>query len=411
MFSFILGLMILFLMIAISKAFRKKDFMHPLVMYITPFFVQYFVFYVLTDYSKVSHETMILYIGSIFMYIFGYLVTEMIATRSTTTRPYRRLPFNSHSYWLYRGITIVGFLSIFYEVLIYGVGSGAANMYDAMAWHIDWGGGYNILAKYVPFFYGVAFSFFVYNYDYENENKKERHRFIWATIVAYAFAVLTFSRTSIMQQTIVLVYIVLYRNRERIFKNILRIIKIINKALIGIVILIIAFTIIANLTNKAGSGGFFSKDFYLWSYFSAQIRTLDKFVIAHPGVSDFYYIGGIFSRLLGIDDSFKMFLPTINEFNVFSYIGAVYLDCGNFAYIFQALLGSFVAFIYNMNQKKGGYWTIFYAYYAFAVFMSFYAYQYSLTTYIYLLIVFMAIRLFDRLRIKSYGFYSKVRSV
>ena len=78
MFSFILGLMILFLMIAISKAFRKKDFMHPLVMYITPFFVQYFVFYVLTDYSKVSHETMILYIGSIFMYIFGYLVTEMI---------------------------------------------------------------------------------------------------------------------------------------------------------------------------------------------------------------------------------------------------------------------------------------------------------------------------------------------
>lgn len=401
MYSATLAVLIVLVIIAIIEVFAKKDYMHPLVLYSVPFFVQYLVFYTFfSDGSIVSSKTMVLYTFSIICYAVGFLITETIMYRVTVRKEYRRLPLESKNYPFYRIITTIGFISIIYEILRYGVGSGAANLYDAMAIHIDWGGGYNVLAKYIPFFYEIVFAFFVYNYDYDNKNRKEKKRFIWAVIVAYAFAVASFSRTSIMQQTIVLVYIILYRNRNKIFRNISKVISIFNKMLLGIIALLVGFSIIAKLTNKLGSGGFFSKDFYLWAYFSAQIQTLEKFIIAHPGVSDFYYIGGVFSRLIGKSEAFRMYLPTINEFNVFSYIGAVYLDCGNYAYLFQAFLGSFVAFLYSMNMRKGGYWTIFYAFYSYAIFMSFYAYQYSMTTYIYLLIAFLAIRFINMIKVK-----------
>lgn len=402
MYSVILGIMILFLTIAICKAFTKKDFMHPLVMYIFPFFIQYLVFYILLDeYSAVSQGTLMLYIFSITLYIVGYLMMETIISRVIICNKFRKLPLNSKSYFVYRIITVIGVVSILYEIIKYGIGTEAANIYDAMAIHIDWGGGYNVFAKYIPFFYGVVLSFFVYNYDYGTKDRREKKRFIWAVIVAYAFAIASFSRTSIMLQTIVLVYIVLYRNKKMIFRNTNKIIKSINKILVGIVFLLIGFSIIAKLTNKLGTGGLFSKDFYLWDYFSAQIRTLDKYVIKYPGISNYFYIGGVFSKLLGKSQDFRTYLPTINEFNVFSYIGSVYLDCGNLAYIFHAVLGAFVAFIYNMNMKKGGYWTIFYAYYSYAIFMSFYAYQYSLTIYIYIVIIFFLIRFINTLRIRT----------
>lgn len=401
MHSIILGVMFVFLVVSAIKVFRKKDFLHPLMIYIGPFFLQYLVFFLFHDkYSSVSTETLILYILSITMYILGYLLSESFFSVTIKSRSYTKLPLRSENYTIYRIITIVGLLSIVYEVIKYGLGTGAANLYDAMANHIDWGGGYNALAQYIPFFYGVVFAFFVYNFDFDYSSRKERKRFIWATIVAYGFALASFSRTSIMQQTVVLVYIVLYRNKDKIFRNISKIAKIMRRGLIGIAILIIIFSVIAKLTNKAGEGGFLSKDFFLWAYFSAQIRTLDKYVISHPGVSNFYYIGGVFSRLLGKSEDFRTFLPTINEFNVFSYIGAIYLDCGKFAYCFQAILGAFVAYIYNMSTKKRGYWTIFYAYYAYAIFMSFYAYQYSLTTYIYLLVAFVLISAINKITIQ-----------
>lgn len=401
MYSATLVVLIVLVIIAIHKAFTRKDFMHPLVVYSCPFFIQYVIFYaIFSNTSNVSNNTIVLYTLSIMCFATGYLITEAFACRIVAKRPYKQLPLDNENYLIYGIITVVGVLSILYEILRYGVGSGAANLYDAMAIHIDWGGGYNVLAKYIPFFYEIIFAVFVYNYDYEHKNKREKKRFIWATIVAYAFAIASFSRTSIMQQTIVLVYIILYRNKDKIFRNISRVFKIINKVLIGIIILLISFTIIAKLTNKIGSGKIFSKNFYLWSYFSAQLQTLDKFIIRHPGVSNFYYIGGVFSRLLGKSETFRVYLPTINEFNVFSYIGAVYLDCGYFAYVFQALLGSFVAFIYSMNVRKGGYWTIFYAFYSYAIFMSFYAYQYSMTSYIYLIIAFAAIKVINMIKVR-----------
>ena len=402
MYSATLAVLIVLVIVAVREAFSKKDLMHPLVLYSVPFFVQYLIFYAFfSNSSIVSGKTIVLYTFSIICYAAGFLITETFIYRVTARREYRKLPLEPRNYPIYRFITIIGVVSILYEILRYGVGSGAANLYDAMAIHIDWGGGYNVLAKYIPFSYGIVFAFFVYNFDYENKTRIEKKRFIWAVIVGYAFAIASFSRTSIMQQTIVLVYIVLYRNRNKVFKNISTIMKILSKILIGIVVLLLGFSIIAKLTNKFGSGGFFSKDFYLWSYFSAQIQTLEKFIITHPGASDFYYIGGVFSRVLGKSEAFRMYLPTINEFNVFSYIGAVYLDCGNYAYFFQAFLGAFVAFIYSMNMRKGEYWTIFYAYYSYAIFMSFYAYQYSMTTYIYLLIAFLAIRLIHMIKVNT----------
>ena len=397
-----LAVIIVLFLIAIIEAFTKKDFMHPLVMYSGPIFLQYSIFFVFfSEDSSVSSATIVLYTLSIVCYATGYLITETIVYRIVSKKEFRRLPLDTYNYPVYKFITIIGVISILYEILRYGVGSEAANLYDAMAIHIDWGGGYNFLAKYIPFFYGVVFAFFVYNYDYDNKNRMERKRFVWAVIMAYAFAIASFSRTSIMQQTIVLVYIVMYRNRKKIFRNVGKIVGILNKAFIGIVILLIGFSIIAKLTSKFGSGSVFSKDFYLWSYLSAQIQTLDKYIIAHPGASDFYYIGGVFSRLLGKSEAFRMYLPVLSEFNVFSYIGAIYLDCGSFAYVIQIVLGSFVAYLYCMNMKKGGYWTVYYAFYSFAIFMSFYAYQYSLTTYIYLLIAFFVIKVIHMMKGRS----------
>lgn len=381
-------LLIFYSILSLRKALAYGDVLHPLVGYTLPFLVQYIVYLVFYEsYYPVSHNTLIIYTGSITIFVMFYCLFENIFSFYIGNQKIKTVVVETGLLKLIAAVTIATkMMEIGSSVLSMGL-NGA---YRYMRYEVNYGDGKSFLSKYLPVLYNTAFISWVTELIRKKEIKKEKINVIIYAILFFVIAFFSFARTSLVMALCAFGYCMLQNNKTTSLnaKN-----KISRIVFIGVsfALLFYLFSWIAESTNKMGNIDFMSSEYFVWKYLGFPLVTMDKYATINPGATCGHYFLGIVGELSRklelLAEGDLSILPIKGEFNVFSYIGCVYLDFGVGCFVVQLFIAMFVAYIYIKNKKNGGKWTVFYAFYLYAIFLSFYSYQYSLTLYVYIFIL------------------------
>ena len=163
--------------------------------------------------------------------------------------------------------------------------------------------------------------------------------------------------------------------------------------------LIFLFVVIAVGAGKTGSGGYFG---FIFDYFGYGLTSLSDWLKGREfdgcGVLVF---GTLYKYLtLGaascdqVDDLFNI----TDRFNVYTYVASPYLYGGSLGVVvFMLALGGWYSFLWNIALRRRGYFLAILSIYMYAVVMVFYAWQFSLTTYLYMF--FVLIPLFVKIKV------------
>lgn len=392
----------LFFIISLINVYQKKDFLHPLLLFNAPFLIQYIVYCVF--YSKqypITLNLTILYFGSITLFNVMFLFFQNFFCKyMKSTLNDQIIYITNFTEFVAKCVGIFGVIAILYDIyIVAGHNLSFSNIYQSMRISINYGQGVSFIAKYFPVFFEVYYACYLYNGSINKcyfENKK---RFVLYTIVFIFFTISTFNRTNIIMSLFVFSYVFLYFKRNQYFSSVKKFLKIILIGLLAIIGILIVFIWISKATFKMGSFDITSGEFFLWKYFGYPIVILQNRIMQLPNISHGYFLLGPFGELLR-DDHFLSYLPQVGTFNVFTYLGRIYLDVGLLnCLLIQIVLSALVAFLYVKNIKRGKFYTIFFAFYEYVIFMSFYDYQYSLTIYIYILLCFIFIKFLNHFTI------------
>lgn len=192
-----------------------------------------------------------------------------------------------------------------------------------------------------------------------------RYHVIIYSVLFFVIAFFSFSRTNLLMALCAFLYCIIQnRNvtklniRIRIRRNIL--------IIAASIVLLYIFSWIADATNKTGAADFLSSDYYLWKYFGYPLITMDIYTASNPGISAGMVSLGILGKILrniGILQTGDLsVLPVTGQFNVYSYIGNVYLDFGSFFFIAHIIIAMAVAYIYVKNKVCCEKWKVMYAF-------------------------------------------------
>ena len=294
---------------------------------------------------------------------------------------------------LLKSIAIITFFAIILETGNSILSLGLDSVYRTMRYKIGYGEEVNFYSKYLPVLYNTVFISWIMELIKKNEIKKEKINVTLYSVIFFVIAFFSFSRTGLIMAFCAFGYCMLQNNKA----NVLNVQKIFSKIffiVLSIAFLVYLFSWIANATNKMGDDNFWSPNNFIWKYLGYPLVIMDKYVITNPG----FYSGrislGVFGDLLNRLDLYRYNNATVipdGVFNVYSYIGCAYLDFGLGSFFEQLFIAMFVAYVYVKNKKCGGKWTVFYAFYLYAIIISFYSFQYSLTLYVYIffLLIFL----------------------
>lgn len=388
---FVLLFLVLF---SIYKAKKVNDAFYPLAIYSVPFLIQYLVYiYMYKNNNPVSDKTIAIYISSILFFVIPYLFFEYVFTNLKATQIDKNVVMSISTLKILSIITIgVMFINLGAGILTQGLD----NVYRTMRYQLNYGGGMSLLSTYLPVVYDAYFVFWLINIIERHEVNKNRHHILLYSFVFFLVAFLSFSRTNLLMALCAFIYCMLCHQRESERKKRKKSVWGRIAIVAASVVIIKLFSWIADATHKTGNVEWNSPDNYFWKYLGYPLVTMDKYVVTHPSITSGTYTLGIFGKVLKsiglIKTGDTSVLPGTGQFNVFSYIGNVYLDFGNFYFIAQMVIAMIVAYIYVQNRKNGGIWSVMYAFYSYAVFISFYSLQYSLTLFIYLFIVLCLIK-------------------
>lgn len=211
-----------------------------------------------------------------------------------------------------------------------------------------------------------------------------------ASLVYLVSALSIAERTSIFFAFVSIFYLLFFIGRGKIVP-----------ALCGLAFLIFIFVAIAIGAGKTGGGG--DLDF-IPRYIGASITALNDYIYgrSYDGCAELVF--GIIARISGPEGAQCSYLieqlDAKDRFNVYSYVAAPYLYAGwPGVSVFMGLLGVGYALLWHVAKTKGGYFAALLGVYVYAICMMFYAWQFNLTTYFYLSIIFLP--LFFRVRLRK----------
>lgn len=386
-----MSLLIIFLILAVisvCKAKEHKDIFHPLILYFVPFIIQYLIYLIIYKNTyQVSNTTLLIYTISIVIYIVSYLFFESFFKNSVKKQERKVIAVKTSNL---KWIAIITIAALFIEIGMSIFTRGLDVTYRAMRYQVNYGTGMNFFAKYLPVLYNTYYISWISSLSERNKIKNEKYHVIVYSMLFFVIAFFSFSRTNLLMALCAFLYCILQNGnvtklniRIRIRRNIL--------IIVAPIVLLYLFSWIADATNKTGATDFLSSDYYLWKYFGYPLITMDKYATANPGISAGVVSLGILGKILrniGILQIGDLnVLPVTGQFNVYSYIGNVYLDFGSFFFIAHIIIAMVVAYIYVKNKVCCEKWKVMYAFYSYAIVISFYSYQYSLTLYVYILIL------------------------
>lgn len=381
-------LFVIFLIVSVRRAKKNNDFFHPLVLYFFPFFVQYIVYLIMyRSNNPVSQTTLFIYTSSIIVFITFYCFFENHFLRSTQIYDKYVIVVEPSLLRIIGAMTII---SLTIEIGSSVLSRGLDGAYRYMRYNVNYGEGLSFFSKYLPVLYNTAFIAWITNVISEKKIKKKKKDAIIYSVLFFVIAFFSFSRTNLLMALCAFSYCVLQNPNNQIENNKNKLSKIVF-IIISIAIIMYVFSWIANATNKMGDADFNSSDYYVWKYVGYPLVTMDKYTTSYPGITSGLFSLGIIGKLLNsaglLHTGDLSVLPITGQFNVYSYIGNVYLDFGAGYFIAQIFIAIIVAYIYTKNKCCHGIWTVLYAFYSYAILISFYSYQYSLTLYIYIFIL------------------------
>lgn len=395
-----------FITLAIYDAKKKKDILHPLIIYVFPLFMQYILYVALykSD-NNIDNKTIVIYMLSIIFYMAGFLIGEKIffpkSKKMGREIKYEKGTLTVLVCTIFFIVSAIAIMSDIYKV----TGFKFEEFYRKMRVFINYGDGYSFFAKYFPVFYNVFYLLYAYTFFKERiKGTSKKIVFCVLSFIYVWFSLVSFARTSILQSLFAILYLVIEIDEERNSSFIFTLEKYALRILVFFVLLFTAFSIIAAMTYKLGSQTIFSRDFFLWKYIGYPIVAMDKHMTHYPGASSGYFTFGIVGKILKklgvIGSGFESLLAGSRSFNVYTYIGNLWMDFGIVSFILQFFLGILISYMYAKCKKCQGSWMIFFSCYCFAIITSFYGYNYSLTVYIYIAICLIAIRMLNKVKVK-----------
>lgn len=149
-------------------------------------------------------------------------------------------------------------------------------------------------------------------------------------------------------------------------------------------LLILLFCVIAVATGRAGGDKGYG---FLFAYFGYAVTALQSWVENKDGLGCADLIFGKLLDILSVGN--YACVPydvgfADDDFNVLTYVSSPYLVGGvPIVIASMALLGGWYAFLRRYALSKGGYFLAMLSCYMYALVMVFYAWQFSLTTFIY----------------------------
>lgn len=362
----------------------KNLLMNPLFVFITPLFAQYWIYQLVYASShSLDSKTNFLFIFSIISFTFGY-IWMMFFPNLKSMRTKQEIVTTSyyHFFKVKNAFIIIGITGFAYGCFLsfqYGI-SGPGNFFFNLRYANTVEGLGLSIAPYFLLFLHVILLYYACNLS------KNKRIFVLLLLIMLSSALFTMARTSLMLTIVSTMAAYLLSNKYiHHGKNTVNV-----KVLVISIFSFISLSwVVAYFTNKLNSayGNFvFTYIGYPLVAFDERILQLDATTNGSQTFTLFYKIFSVLG-LAKQPEGYDLGL-TGRDFNVFTFMREPYMDFGEIGlYAVSLILGIIYGFIYRQVRKGNIYWIIFYSIMLYPLVMSFYAFQYNLTSLVYYAII------------------------
>ena len=373
----------------------KHDYWQPDVLFSVPLVMQYLIYLVLysQEYRLTDRTNIIVVIGYV-----GFIIGYRFYVESK-----RKLLLHSKMVYnkkLENILLYIAILFIFIEFVdvfqnkIYGIYG--TNYLRNIRYNILYAENVSLaFSKYGPF---ILYALCLLEFGKVIDGDKNYKKLCILITFLYSTIIFTLARTAVLQYTLAFLYLYTCYIKSR--GNSLR--SNIKRSFMFILVLllvIVVFNVIAVVLEKSGADSIWSREFYLYKYIGYPLITFDRFVLENPASTKGYFVFGPIGKILQIfglypnDILKKGFNISSEVFNAPSYLQAPYNDWGMIGIVIvPILLGMLSGYIYQKARCIGGYWRLFYANFIYSIVVSFFYYQFSLSSHIYLIILFCLLK-------------------
>ena len=383
-------LIVLFLLLAILISLYFKDILNPILVLILPLSLQYGLYYFyLYEYLHLSKETNSILLLSIFSFFIGFLFfvgLPMIKSRFNKEQFFERSKrdFKNSKKLLLR-LGILGFIIGLFTAFKYGV-SGPGGFFFNLRYSNtitnENTGGISVYLLLLLHF--ITLTMIVFRKEWKVKTKT----LLFLILLLLVSAAFTMARTNVLITLSSTLGVYMLSNRYLYKKK---------TKISALVFTVVGFGILSYLfavgTQKISVDGNI-----FFNYIAYPILTFDNWVLNYPyqtdGMITFAFLYKILNAI-GLVEYSPINIGNYvgvprGEFNVFTFMSAPYLDFGLNGIIFVFLgLGMMFGFVYKRVRYGRPYWIVLYSILLYPLIMSFFEFQFNLSSYYYYVIVIL----------------------
>lgn len=388
-----LFLVSLLMLISLLISIYYKDLLHPLLVLTVPLTIQYWLYYIyLSDVYVLKEKTNALFVLAMFSFILGFMwITIFPKTKNRISIETNRENANYDFSLIKKFFVLIGLMGFGVGLLtaarfgLSGPGSFFFNLrYSNTVMNQNTGG----ISVYLMLFLQTITLYMIF---FRKTNKTKSKYIILFMLLMLISAVFTMSRTNLLMGFASILGVYVFSNKHYYGIKI-------KKKMIAITIGAFALTsyFFAVGTNKTSNG-----DNFFFDYMAYPIITFDKWLLDFPyhsyGSQTFAFLYKIMGVFGGDYTPVDVGVPR-GQFNTFTYMSAPYLDFGGYGVFFVLLgLGMIYGIVYRQVRQGKPYWVIMYSILLYPLIMSFFEYQYNLSTYIYNGLIMLSVFVFGRM--------------
>lgn len=365
--------------------------MNPIFILIVPFFVQYWLYYLfVSETYELNPKTNFLLIMSIFSFLIGFywimLFPKIKSNKERHIETARRDFMTIKKIFLILGI--IGFLLGLVAALKNAL-SGPGGFFFNLRYANTIEGESTGISGYLLIFLHLIFLSIVC-FRYIDKNKKK--------VIVLCLLLLLISASFTMARTNLLMYfgsaLGVYILSQKYIYNKKFNVKFMFFTLIGFCVVAWLFAL---GTGKVSQD---TESFFL-TYIAYPIVAFDQWILNFPYTTNGTETFAIFYKIadvLGIHQQIELDVGVVRgQFNTFTFMSAPYLDFKGPGVFFVFLfLGILYGTIYRNVRIGKPYWIIFYSIMLYPLIISFFEYQYNLSSLIYYALILCFVYIFGR---------------
>lgn len=314
------------------------------------------------------------YMLGVLSFVIGYVLaygslalTNVVARKEVANTPYRLIV---RLYW---GLALLGLVLSLYKIYSVGVGNPYGSVLLALRIANTW--------EHQPTYGAQHFALFALCLALYYAQRKRAFLCLVGSLIYLVSAFSMAERTSIMFLFVAVGYTAINEEWIRL-----------KGLVIALATLILLFIIVALGTGKTGGDKGYE---FILVYLGYAVTALSQWTEGkeYLGCADLVFgkVADVMSLGLYSCNPLDLGL-TDKDFNVLTYVASPYLFGGLPAVVESMLfMGAFFAILRTFTIKRKGYYLALLSCYMYALIMMFYAWQFSLTTYLYLMIILFPI--------------------